>query len=92
MPVFTVNRLKRLKKIGIALAGMALALGGTAESQEAIAGKIQPLPAGFAWSLGPSAPNDTVYFNVIHAYAPADSRRVISMTLCPRSSARGPTP
>jgi subtilase family serine protease len=74
----SATRRQALKKFGVGLAGLpviialAMAAGASAQTLPSSGREVQPLPAGFAWSLGPSVPNDTVYFNVIHAYAPAD--------------------
>jgi subtilase family serine protease len=50
---------------------LALAFGASAQTLRPLSQTPLPLPAGFAWFVGPSEPTN-LYFNVIHAYAPAD--------------------
>ncbi len=55
-----------------ALASLALAAGGSAQTLHPVHTNVQVRPAAIAIPVGPLLPDDLVRFNVLHGYTPAD--------------------
>jgi subtilase family serine protease len=67
----SVIRRQVMRLFGVGLASLAIAAAAPAQTSPPNGQQVQSLAAGFAVFVGPSGPTN-LYFNAIHAYAPAD--------------------